>query len=231
MARWVPTKEWAGQPAYIIGGGPSLARFNWDLLKPRNTIGCNAAYLLGPEICKVLVFGDQVFYDRFEDEMSVFGRPVVTSVPSFLASNLEWLTCLKRQLIGLSTDPCWLGWNMSTGAAALNLALLMGATRVYLLGFDMKLGGLLQPNWHNRVICQPNVEVYKRFMEGMNEVARELPLKYPGCEIWNVTDGSELNSFPKVGLDEHFGAGMHRREIEGACLQYPSKQVQFVCSG
>jgi len=40
----LPDNSWKGEDCYIIGGGPSLARFNWSLLKGKKTIGINRVY-------------------------------------------------------------------------------------------------------------------------------------------------------------------------------------------
>jgi len=37
----LPDNSWKDEDCYIIGGGPSLKRFNWSLLKGKKTIGIN----------------------------------------------------------------------------------------------------------------------------------------------------------------------------------------------
>jgi hypothetical protein len=98
-----------------------------------------------------------------------------------------------------------LGWNRNTGAGAVNLALLLGARRVFLLGFDMHLSGG-RPNWHNQLIDKPDKNCYVRFAKDFKYVARDLPIKFPGCEVINVTDDSDLNCFPKVGTKEFWSS-------------------------
>ena len=62
MPLWKPEKVWDDLDAFIIGGGHSLKSFNWDLLKSEMTIGCNMAYSLGQEICKIFIFGDNKWF-------------------------------------------------------------------------------------------------------------------------------------------------------------------------
>ncbi len=80
-----------------------------------------------------------------------------------------------------------MGWNYSTGAAAVNLALSLGAVRIFLLGFDMgKTKG--KSHWHDE---PRNVrdEAYLRFLKGFRSVYHELK-KFPSVRVFNVTDGS-----------------------------------------
>ena len=55
---WLHSEPWYNQDAYIIGGGSSLKDFNWKLLEKLNTIGCNDAYKLGSEVCKICMFAE-----------------------------------------------------------------------------------------------------------------------------------------------------------------------------
>src|SRR5690606_35193402 len=108
----------------------------------------------------------------------------------------------------------------NTGSLAINLALILGAKRVFLLGFDMKLAprdeatnrhgrehGLRhegRANWHDVRYEAAQRDAYPRFMSQMVHIARSLPEVFPGCEIVNVTDDSNLNLFPKVSIRDHF---------------------------
>jgi len=146
MPRWaLSSMTWAEEDVYIIGGGPSLLNFRWDLLTARRTIGCNKAYRLGPDVVKIVCFGDLKFFSDFKDDLMAFAGPVVTSCPALLHRNEPWLWTVPRMTRGLGTNA--LGWNGSTGAMAINLALALGGKRVFLLGFDM---GLVdgRSHWH-----------------------------------------------------------------------------------
>lgn len=200
MPFWKPEKTWDGLDVFIIGGGHSLRSFDWDLLKPEMTIGCNMAFSLGEDICKLCIFGDSKWFKVFESELERYKGIVFTNVPQLAKSRLSWLWIMTRKMNGLHHTA--LGWNGNTGASAINLALLLGAKRVLLLGFDMKLSENKKSNWHDRIIQGPRQSVYPMFVKQFGRVASDLTKKFPGCKIINITDDNRLSMFPSIGVEE-----------------------------
>lgn len=198
MPRWIPQQKWAEEDVFIIGGGPSLKTFDWSLLKRELTIGCNTAFVLGEDICKICYFGDIKWWHEFKEKLGHFTHPVFTSVPHLRSSKVPWLWYIPRRNYGLHTNA--VGWNSNTGASAINLALILGAKNVYLLGMDLGLDKHGNPNWHPHQIEPANVGVYQRFREGFARVARDLPTKFPGCQIINLHDHNTLPMFPNIPL-------------------------------
>ena len=191
MPMWTPEESWKGSDAYIIGGGSSLREFDWTLLHGKNTIGCNTAFTLGEKVCKMCFFGDQAWFNVFRDRLARFNGLVFTNVRSLFSCGLPWLWTMERESQGLYKDK--LGWNGNTGASALNLALILGAARVFLLGFDMKRVSD-KPNWHNEVIRPAATEpqVYEGFVHDFRYVVRDWKAKFPDRIIINVTKDSDL---------------------------------------
>lgn len=216
MPRWSPSPIWMGQDAYIIGGGPSLQGFDWGLLRGKNTIGCNSAFILGSEIVKINIFGDHDWWLKIgRDKGAMYGGLMVACCPArhLKDDKTSWLLTMSRhgeasgESGGLGTTG--LGFNGNTGSLAINLALILGARRVFLLGFDMKPkfengSRDFKPNWHDLRHETGNIDCYARFIKAFHAVWRDLPFKFPGCEIVNVTDDSNLPYFPKLALKEHF---------------------------
>lgn len=201
---------WKEEDAYIVGGGPSLKAFDWDLIKGRNVIGCNGAYALGSHICKIVIFGDFLWWEKIARRNAIerYGGIVVGCSSRMKHPPEPWVRLIRRGGNGLCVDA--LAWNGNTGSLAINLALILGVQKVFLLGFDMKLGrckeGHLRANYHELRYESPKAHVYPRFARGFQKLADALPGVFPGREIWNITDDSELDMFPKIGLVEHFGA-------------------------
>lgn len=197
MPVWTPSAEWKGQDACIIGGGSSLSNFDFSQLRGRNTIGCNDAFRLGAEVVKICLFGDYTWWKVNNEELKTFRGKVATVCLTFLRDNpVDWLYTLQRAKLGLHKGGT-IGWNFSTGAAAVNLALALGATRVFLLGFDMTQ---IQnkTHWHNHAFRSVNPSCYKRFIQGFTAIHRDLR-KFPGAQVLNVTDGSsQLPHFPRI---------------------------------
>ncbi len=200
MPVWTPTPEWKDQDVYIIGGGPSLKGFDWALLRDEYTIGCNTAFTLGEKVCKVCLFCDNRWWNAFKTELASYKGTVFSAMPGYHPSGVPWVWGLKRYPQGLHVDG--VGWNGNVGAAAINLALLLGAKRVLLLGFDMKRIAD-RPNWHDRVICPAATEprIYRGFVSDFRFVRRDWKAKFPDREIINVTNDSGLGPevIPWVG--------------------------------
>jgi len=198
MPKWVPKPDWADEDVFIIGGGDSLRGFNWSLLKDERTIGCNDAYKLGEETCKVCVFGDVKWFRKNESALAKYKGVVFTNANQLYRTRLPWLWTLQRKVTGLSRTK--LAWNWNTGAVAINLALLFGAKRIFLLGFDMQVSKNGRANWHSVKGSKPNTEVYSKFLMGFMQLSIALKTKF-NCEVINVTDNSNLDLFPKVACD------------------------------
>ena len=205
---WTPTEIWKNIEVFIIGGGASLRGFDWARLKKEPTIGCNNAFRLGPEVCDICIFGDKkfIFTSRsiprkgYYDELEKFPNPIVSTDKFLWKQKIPWVTVLERKAEGFAINK--LGWNMNTGSVAINLALVMGAQIVYLLGFDMHLDAEGRPNWHDFVIDTPKAEVYHRMIRGFEKAAPILKEIYPTRSVINVTNNSDLNVFPKINFDE-----------------------------
>ena len=202
MPRWIPVKWWDGQDAFIIGGGDSLKSFDWNLLRSENTVGCNDAFQHGVDVCKICVFGDILWFEAFKNQLEQYKGTVFTNAPKLYKTRLDWLWVMERAASGLhGKDGKALGWNFNTGALAVNLALLLGVKRIYLLGFDMQLSKAGKGNWHPNKINPPDAKIFSKFKRGFRGLTAELN-KFPGVSIINVTNDSKLESFPKVGVEE-----------------------------
>ena len=207
MPEYRPTPMWQGEDVFIIGGGPSLRGFDWTLLHNERTIGCNNAFRLGPEVCDVCIFVDRKFIllgnqprEGFYDELAKFPNPVVTNDTQLRKRKEEWINWMPRKPRGLHREA--LGFNANCGASAINLALLYGATTIYLLGIDMHLDAEGKPNWHTHIIDKPRSQIYERMIQAYVDVKRDLEGKFPNCNVFNVTKNSSLNAFPKLDFDE-----------------------------
>ncbi len=202
MPFWTPENKWQNQEVFIIGGGTSLKKFDWNLLKCECVIGCNDAYAFGQEVCDICIFGDSGWFELHKRALSSYKGAVFTTAPEIAKSTLPWLWHMNRMPVGLHHDA--LGWNKNTGSQAINLALILGASKIYLLGFDMHLSKDKQSNWHKNPFHTPTEqdEVYPKFINSFETFPRELAGKFPGREIINITDGSSLDVFPKIGVKE-----------------------------
>jgi hypothetical protein len=193
---WTPTREWEGQDAFLIGGGASLSGFEFKSLIGRNVIGCNDAFHLGPEIVSICAFGDHGWWQRNRFKLEKWTNRLVTNSPSVMPFKVPNMLKMHRLRDGIQTGNK-LGWNYSTGAMVINLAVSLGAKRIFLLGYDCGNIGK-EHHWHQHNQKPIHVGSYHRFLEGFETVKRSLPA---GIDVLNVTDGtSQLKSFPTISF-------------------------------
>ena len=99
---------------------------------------------------------------------------------------------------GLSTEQGVIHRGGNSGYQALNLAYLLGATRILLLGFDMSMEGKKR-HWfgdHPEGIgLSSNYNNFITYFKTIN------PAEY-GIEIWNVSRRTALGHFPRYNLDD-----------------------------
>ena len=202
MPAWTPSRIWPeGTECFILGGGPSLKGFHWPRLHGRKTVGCNSAFIHGSGICNICFFSDDKWFHHNENALQSFAGPVVTH-NEYVPIDHPWVLRATRRDYGLYKDA--LGFGHNSGCGAINLALCLGAATVYLLGFDCKLGGQGESNWHTRTIEAPNAGVYPYFIEGFAAIARDLARVFPGARVINCTPDSAIPTaiFPYVPVDE-----------------------------
>jgi len=203
--KWLKSEPWKDQDAYIIGGGSSLRGFDWGKLNPLNTVGCNDAYKLGRKVCKVCVFGDYSWWRHHSEKLEGYHGIVVTNTEALAVDKPPWVHYYDRQVCGMSNDGA-LGWNGNTGSVAVNLALVLGAKTVYLLGFDMGLGRKNKSNWHDEIIHPDAVlpSSYQLFLDrwtGVSEGARDT---FPDRKVYNLNDKSNLPGMKSMSFTEYW---------------------------
>lgn len=229
---WSVPKIWEDGDVWIIGGGSSIPELfgvppkvikdvlNGQIpvsayspyLKPihaKHVIGINAAFLIGNWIDAVF-FGDGKFFHKYMKELRQFHGLKICCTSS--AARCDWVKYLQRdgrKPYGITSLPSKVSWNQNSGSAAISVAVHSGAKRIFLLGFDMKLGAGSSQHWHT---------LYKdmRKINGNNRLQNRLPFarhlkgfpmiaedaKRKGVEIFNVCPNSAITAFPKVTLNE-----------------------------
>lgn len=195
---------WKDQDVFVLGGGPSLENVDLDPLQDYRVIGCNDAYRYGNSIVDLLFFGDIKWWDYHKSQIGLdFDGLIATNVPEGeyqKVVEVDGVLTLPRTTQGFHRHS--IGWNGNTGAAAINLALVMGARRIYLLGFDMQLDEKGRSNWHRNPLDNPTEETYERYMHAISVHLHQIPEKWPGVEIVNLNPQSLLECFPKSTMEE-----------------------------
>jgi hypothetical protein len=102
--------------------------------------------------------------------------------------------------MGLSTDSRALVTGRNSGFQALNLAVLAGARRILLLGFDGKPAADGKAHWFGDHSRPTPVAAYPLYRQAMS--AAENALAAAGVEVVNCSPGSAIDSFHKAALQE-----------------------------
>ena len=202
---------WKGHRCFIVGGGPSLNDFDWSFLKGELTIGINRAFeKFSPSINACMdpkVFGYM--------EKGDFGEEAIEKWNNYKGIRAWWSTdayifpprdkehpydiytvkpagATEFPLDNLKT----LSAANNSGFFALNLAAVLGANPIYLLGYDMKGKAGKQAWWHDGYQSQDQgANVYKTFINNFNAVAPKL--KKHNINVINLNPKSALNCFEK----------------------------------
>lgn len=203
---------WAGQPAFIIGGGPSLKGLDLYALQGQLTIGVNRAYeLLDPCILHTM---DSRFvrwvrngqYGRSSLRMFNAGKAtkvfLIGKNRTLLPDGFAPLPCSGSDAFGWTLKDGLCGHNNS-GFGAMALACILEANPIYLLGFDMKGVGGRQAWFHNGYPFVQNADVYKdQFKPIFDRYAPAIADK--GVEVINLNPESALEAFPKADPGDVF---------------------------
>jgi len=200
---WSIPKLFDGELVVIIGGGASLKGYDLSPFHQFKMIGCNDAYRLG-DCIDVVVSGDKGWIDYHTKLKAYqnFKGLKVSIAPGWHSESDGGQTKTPKRLIkGASEKAHELGWNDSTGAAAIDLARKMGACRILLLGFDMKLSTDNQNNWHENIIDIPNPDVFARHILGCQRICDYMKKYAKKCQVFNCGPDSVMKVFPMLDID------------------------------
>ena len=153
-----------------------------------------------------MFFGDPRWIEEYGRGIENFSGLRVTIRHHYLRHVGIRVVTYDGNIMGLSRDPATLAWNGNSGAAAINLATLLGAGRLILLGFDMRrIEGRI--NYHSEYPEKgPGFDPFERFLSRFPAIARDLEdMKIPAVNATPFIDGqplSALNVFPRIPLEE-----------------------------
>lgn len=182
---------WAGRTVVCIASGPSLLAEDCDLVRQSGhpVAVTNTTFRMAP--WADVVFGmDSAWWKQYGKEVAATctGRRLSTSqvAPSHGAESLY----------GCS----WFPHTLNSGAAIVDLAIVSGAARVILLGYDcQKTGG--KTHWHgDHPSGLGNARTMKNWPRYFSHVAKKA--KDAGCPVLNASRSTALTCFPRVLLED-----------------------------
>ena len=182
---------WPGETFVCIGTGPSLTQAQVDACAGRaRVIVINNAYTYAPW-ADVMYACDRKFWNwpvglKAAAEFGGLKYSLQDGVPA----GVQVLKNLGKD--GLSRDPAGLKTGHNSGYQAINLAVLLGARRVILLGYDMHGGHCF--GQHPDKSGPPFALCLAAFPTLVE------PLRQAGVSVINCTPGSALLCFPMASL-------------------------------
>jgi len=209
-------KSFKDNKCFIVGGGSSLKGVNLEKIFKYKTIGVNRSFEFFNT--DLLYCMDYDFYDNIIEERCSKGTKEkfkkFNGTKIFLALDSDKLRYSddvyvvnriyaddKRINISNLDDGIYAGSN--SGFGALMLAITLGSTEIYLLGFDMKVNSSL--HFHNGYFKQDVGAYLERMKEWKNEFNEwaykftMLGITIKNCYINSETE-TDLNCFQKVNF-------------------------------
>lgn len=208
---WSIPQCWTNEDVFIIGGGPSVAGLPLEKLHGKKVLAINNAVDLGP-----WEFGYFMDFNWFVDHPELIRsfRGDFITVAGQLKEH-PWIKVVKRgETQGFSKSPHEISPSTNSGYGAINIAYLMGARRIFLLGYDMRrVGG--HHNYHdNNPRANPDHpdaipdNIYEDdFIKRFERLVPQLP---PQLQIFNATPDSALKVFPIIDPLELLNEGSLR---------------------
>lgn len=194
---------------YLLGGGPSLPILKLHKLRSEGAvIAINDAFRVAPW-ADVLYFADTRWWQWNHDEASQFKGKKYSRWAGTKHPDVTGVERVHGCDLPLSEDLGFVAGKCS-GANAINLAYLMGATTIVLLGFDGGGG-----NWHNNHQVAADQDQYARkFIPALDRMAEALDRR--GVRVINTSLDSTLTCFEKMPLDQVLAQRRNHTELIGS---------------
>jgi hypothetical protein len=196
---WAPPQIWKGETAYLLAGGPSLAEFDVERLRGRHVIAINSSCHRAPW-AEILFFHDNAWFETHREIVEAWSGLVVSvsrAAKGTLPDKIHRVQIVDRLdfMVGHSD----LKFGRSSGHTAISLAVALGAGRIVLLGYDMRL--VDGRSHHHDDYSQTDEHLYSRdFL--VHFTGWQAAAEAAGVEIVNATPNSALREFPMMAFDD-----------------------------
>lgn len=191
---------WRGRRCFILGGGPSLSHANLNALKDELTIGINQAFRHAPTVTYAhdlrsmqLMYDDPAWKSYQGSTLWLYSgqrqyRSAFQGVQLVRESKKTGMPVWSRSL----ADGIYRGTN--AGVAALNLAEILGADPIYLIGYDFAGSGGATTNWHKNypAAWKQGEGVYWRYVQEFERLHKMGVIK---ARVVNLNTDSNLRCF------------------------------------
>jgi hypothetical protein len=203
-------RKYKGQDIYILGSGHSLKGFDLSKLDGKNVIAINHSIEFYPK-AQSLIFGDKIFLVKTTFDLKKYKGDIFTSSKNLTHKLLQEMKDQpnvhifddRRKEVSESFQH-GLYHPTSTGLLAINLALVMGAKTIYLLGYDYTYdNGIIHYYDYDEKKYEHHYTYSEDRMQG--KVTKFRGFQKSANKIINLNPDSFLNIFEKATLESVFG--------------------------
>lgn len=195
-------REWEGEDAFLVCGGPSFASVDVELLRSRRVIAVNSSVHSVP-FADILFFADERWEINNRAAVKAFkGRAVSASYGDV---HCDYISFLRRPRpsetpAGLSMDPTQVYLRHTSVRGAINLLCHLGVRRIVTLGLDGGPDPNGRAHHHQPHPWGPVAGIWDRQREELAGIVA--PLRMRGVELLNASPGSRIPFWPIVELDD-----------------------------
>lgn len=194
----VSLTQWKNKVVFLIGGGPSLKRFDFNRLLGKGiVVAINDAFLRIPW-ADALYSEDKVWFStRSESIRGFLGKKFFAIQPQLFKDPFPCTLLERSRNIRLSDDPGKINIGGNSGYGALNLAYLSGCREIVLLGYDLKPTNGSGTHWHEGYSWfnkRNEVSYYARWAKQFEDTLPQLEKK--GVKVFNTNYDSAVTAFP-----------------------------------
>lgn len=192
---WSPDNSFQGQTVVIVGGGPSHAALDLNVLKGIRFIVVNSACRKVRPVATAddfLIFTDNAWAENRPELVTTWPGPVVTAnsrAKARLGDKVRYLDVTAlTQAMGVMSDHA----QASSGHIAACLAVVMGAVKLVLVGFECRaING--RTHGHDDYKQHDLAAFDERFIPGWRRLAEVFAERK--VEVVNASPGSALDMF------------------------------------
>ncbi|MGE0722806.1 MAG: hypothetical protein AB7O45_00450 [Alphaproteobacteria bacterium] len=199
---WEPDRSFAGATVAVIGGGPSLATLDLDVLRGHRFIVVNSGCRIVRPVATPddpLYFSDNAWNERRPELAAAWPGPVVTCNRNAKLRNgdaVRWIDVIGlTERVGALPDIV----QASSGHIAACLAAVMGAARLVLCAFEGRVVGD-RTHGHGDYTQGDIASFHERFVPGWVGLAPAFARL--GVEVINATPDSAVRCYPFRPLAE-----------------------------
>jgi hypothetical protein len=199
---WTVPREWEGETAFIIAGGPSVLEVDLEALRGQRMIAINSSVYKVPW-ADFLYFGDWRWWNEPENRAAVASFPGrIVTVSRMVSEDKKVLVCRKTNPPGLALarDSLMQKWTSLTAATNLAAHLIGPGGSIVWLGADGKPAADGRV-WHHKPHRWPlkanRYDYHRADLASMVE-----PLRTMRITLLNASPGSAYAEWPTVNLQD-----------------------------